>query len=255
MLTVTSLIGGGAGSAEGPFAPTGVIFDGTNDYITATPLGSSSDSTVMSASFWVNMESTVGPSVIYCNDFGHVMGQCQIETSGAIKVMSFLNGSQTTYRQTTGTPIGTGDGWQHVGYKYTTDPYGLTVYVDGSAEAAVSIYSVGSAFTMDNTTNFDRVGDDRAAGSKNHFELAELWVDFGQSVDFSDTATREKFRDSDGQPVDLGADGTTPTGTAPDVYLSVREGEAAAAFITNRGLGNNFVQTGALALSATNPGD
>lgn len=65
--------------------------------------------------------------------------------------------------------------------------------------------------------------------------MAELWVD--REVLWIDengripTATRRKFINADLMPVDLGADGSTPTGTQPMIFLS---GDADA-FVVNKG--------------------
>ncbi len=90
-------------------------------------------------------------------------------------------------------------------------------------------------------------------------DMAEFWLETGVSLlngaGSFDAATLEKFRDpSTGKAVDLGTDGSTPTGTAPGVYLSRRSGDAVAAFLTNRGTGGAFTaETGALTSAATSP--
>ncbi|AMX93626.1 MULTISPECIES: hypothetical protein [Mesorhizobium] len=80
--------------------------------------------------------------------------------------------------------------------------------------------------------------------------MAEFWWAPGQFVDFSDSEVRAKFM-SAGKPVDLGADGSTPTGTAPAVFLS---GDAAT-FGTNKGTGGVLTPTGTLTNASTSPSD
>ena len=84
--------------------------------------------------------------------------------------------------------------------------------------------------------------------------MSEFWFDTAR-LDFSVEANRRKFVSATGKPVDVGTDGSTPTGSAPEIYLSVRPGDAAADFVTNRGTGNNFTQNGTLTLSGTSPSD
>jgi hypothetical protein len=48
--------------------------------------------------------------------------------------------------------------------------------------------------------------------------LCEFWFDTTY-IDFSVQANREKFRNSSGAPVDKGATGSIPTGSAPKLYL------------------------------------
>lgn len=85
-------------------------------------------------------------------------------------------------------------------------------------------------------------------------EIAELW--FAPTfIDFSVQANRRKFADADGKPLDLGANGSLPLGVQPAIYLSVREGEEASAFLENRGSGENFVHNNSYTLAETSPSD
>tara|TARA_Y100000114_G_scaffold43743_1_gene39264 strand:+ start:377 stop:1261 length:885 start_codon:yes stop_codon:yes gene_type:complete len=70
--------------------------------------------------------------------------------------------------------------------------------------------------------------------------LAEYYYAPGQYINFNIESNRRKFINADGTPVDLGADGSTPTGSRPMMYLSLRDGEAATEFATNRGFGSDF---------------
>lgn len=74
--------------------------------------------------------------------------------------------------------------------------------------------------------------------------LAEIWIAPGQYIDFSVLSNRQKFING-GVPVDLGATGNTPTGTAPLIYFK----NAAASFTTNSGTGGDFVKKGATAFA------
>src|SRR3546814_17811034 len=79
---------------------------------------------------------------------------------------------------------------------------------------------------------------------------ADLWLDPGTYIDLSVTANRRKFVGSGAATsVDLGADGSTPTGTAPLVFLS----GATADWHTNKGAGGGFTENGALTDAATDP--
>lgn len=120
-------------------------------------------------------------------------------------------------------------------YKQTTD----------DTAAAFSVFlSSDPWYVGQNVFNLDTfVGD-----------MAEFWFD-DSYIDFSVEANRRKFMTAGGKPVDVGTDGSTPTGSAPIIYLSVRPGDAAADFCTNRGTGGNFTQNGTLALASTSPSD
>ena len=81
--------------------------------------------------------------------------------------------------------------------------------------------------------------------------FAEYYYAPGQFVDFSIESNRRKFIDSEGKPVDLGADGSTPTGSSPLIYLSLREGEGAEQFAVNRGTGIDFTVRGSVSVFPT----
>ena len=71
--------------------------------------------------------------------------------------------------------------------------------------------------------------------------IAEFW--FTNEYIGTEDSNVNKFY-YNGYPVDLGSDGSTPTGTQPIAYYSVRDGEAAADFGTNRGSGPDFQTLG-----------
>jgi hypothetical protein len=66
--------------------------------------------------------------------------------------------------------------------------------------------------------------------------VADLWFDT-RYIDLSDPVERAKFA-VDGAPADLGANGETPTGTSPLVYLR------GPTMTTNLGTGGNFTASG-----------
>jgi len=69
-------------------------------------------------------------------------------------------------------------------------------------------------------------------------ELTEFWFD---SVWTPNTAAnREKFRSAIGEPVSLGADGSTPFGSSPSEYYTGGDPE----FFTNSGTGNDLTRQG-----------
>lgn len=107
------------------------------------------------------------------------------------------------------------------------------------AENAFDVLSNGFPFKLNNGTLCD---------------LADVWIAPGVSLlvdgDIPEV-TRRKFISAAGKPVDLGADGSTPTGTAPAIFFS---GDAAA-FVTNRGTGGAFTLTGSLTDADSSPSD
>lgn len=101
------------------------------------------------------------------------------------------------------------------------------------------------------------VGVGSTASSTNRYDgdQAEVVLATGVYTDFSIEANRRKVIDANGRPVFLGHDGSRLTGTAPIIYLGLRNGEAVANFAVNRGTGGDFSITGALAAASTSPSD
>jgi len=80
--------------------------------------------------------------------------------------------------------------------------------------------------------------------------LAEIYYAPNQFIDFDVESNRRLFLNADGTPVDLGADGSTPTGIQPMLYLSLREGEGADQFAVNRGFGADLSVVGNVSIFA-----
>jgi hypothetical protein len=78
-----------------------------------------------------------------------------------------------------------------------------------------------------------------------------LYVNYATHLDLSVEANRRKFISAAGKPVSLGANGSTPTGSQPIIYLA----NPTATWQDNLGAGGNFTENGALADAATNPSD
>ena len=62
-------------------------------------------------------------------------------------------------------------------------------------------------------------------------------------IDFSQEANRNKFVDQLGYPIDLGDDGSEPTGSSPLIYMKF---DNTASFGTNLGTGGDFAKTGTI---------
>jgi hypothetical protein len=77
--------------------------------------------------------------------------------------------------------------------------------------------------------------------------LTEAYMNFAEFLDITDPDNLAAFIDSDGMPVDLGADGAFPTGTQPICYFRV------ANPAVNRGSGGNYVNNAALSACSDAP--
>lgn len=131
------------------------------------------------------------------------------------------------------------DGMHHVVASFDlSDTAKRHLYIDGASDlATVTTYTDDS---IDLT-----VGDWSAAGyadgtSPLTGDLGDLWLADGVYIDLSVSANLREWIGAHGHPIDLGADGSTPTGTAPLVYL----GRDITTFHTNLGSGGGFTLAG-----------
>lgn len=69
-------------------------------------------------------------------------------------------------------------------------------------------------------------------------DFANMWIAPGVYIDFTVMANRRKFITAANKPVNLGSDGSTPTGTAPAIYFTGN----ASSFGSNAGPGGSFLQ-------------
>lgn len=177
--------------------------------------------------------------------------------SGNVSNTYFYNSAATLFFQLIGaTPI-PDDSWipifvswktnltagNKLGNFYAGDVDIGTVFSDSDGSFSVGYDNQPFFVGRHDFENYNFVGD-----------MAECWFD-DSYIDFSVEANRRLFYSATGKPVDLGSDGSTPTGSQPIIYLSVRPGDVAADFATNRGSGGNFTQNGTLAVASTSPSD
>jgi len=169
-------------------------------------------------------------------------------SSGRITVDGRNSGESAILQiRTNTTGFITSTAWHHILASWDLATGRAQLYIDG-------VTDVDGAFTVTindtiayNTPDYG-VGASTLATNFLIGDMADPYLNTVTSLDLSVLANRQKFNIAD-TPVDLGADGSTPTGSAPAVFLS----GAVASWHTNKGAGGGFTLTGALAAGATNP--
>mgnify|MGYP006349159995 CR=1 FL=1 len=252
MLQKMSMLASKRNAVALPIVANAVDFDGTNDYMPrGAGLTGAADSSTGILSVWLRFDGSDGIATRLFSSFsGHLVFQKLSTNTFSLNVnngsASFIFLSTTAYTA--------GATWYHflaswdtnysagnkIEHLYVNDAYDLGTVTDS-----------GAAFTVDYTDTNWHIGATSAGGSKFNGCMAEFYFAPGQYLDFSDSANRRKFINSLGKPVDLGSDGSTPTGVAPVVYLK----NVAASYGTNSGTGGNFTITGALTTASTSPSD
>jgi len=126
----------------------------------------------------------------------------------------------------------------------------LVVLICFFNDVSVGTNTSNSTSSEDNTIG-GWIGASTAGSNKMAGDMAAFYLNLDDYIDLSVLVNRRTFYSADGGFVDLGADGSIPSGNQPHVYLSCR-GDPST-FKTNLGDGGDFTEVGALTLSATNP--
>lgn len=223
------------------------------DYLSkTTDLTGNADTKLISGSVWIKAVPPGSNEFIFnaltgIGNQGFVMLQ---QTDGKIRLQGVNTVPATAIFATSGTALSSG-AWTHVLFSFDLSDTGKRdIYING-------VDSSPSWTTYDNSALDVAVPDHRVganaagSGSSLNADISELWVAYGVYIDFSVAANRAKFRNSGGKPVNLGTDGSLPTGTAPILFFS----SATDAWHTNKGTGGGFTENGTLTTASTSPSD
>ena len=254
------MIGSGAIRAAGRrrfsgagYTAEAVDFDGSNDSMVVNSLGES-DTKIVSYSFWARWNAFTTPSDMYLIGGGTNAGDrttllFRTGASGTLTIQAARSNGTTILQAGIGGKL-TLNTWHHILVSLDlSNSSNRNVYIDDvSAAMAWNTYSNANiAYAQSEFTLFDLTGNNRWYDG----DVAEMYINNTDYIDLSTEANRRKFITSDGKPVDLGSDGSTPTGTQPIIYLSGVASTWNAG--TNAGSWGDFTMTGAVADSGNEP--
>ncbi len=249
---IAASLGAGIGiPAVVPFAANAVDFDGANDWLTrGADLSGNADGKKGIFSAWLRLDGGDGANLVIEEGgaqlsrpiiFRNTADVFQIQhknTSGVVK----LDLKSTTAYIASST-------WRHLLASWD-------MAVAGSGRLYVTDVDDKNEITfVDDTLDYTQT--DHAAGGRVNGTLpfngclADLYFNMAEYLDFDVVANRRKFIDASLKPVDLGSDGSTPTGTAPIVFFQ----GATVNWHTNKGGGGGFTENGALTDCDTSPSD
>lgn len=138
--------------------------------------------------------------------------------------------------------------WHHFMASWDTAVPTGTLWIDGAQPV------LGTNVVNNNVIDYTRPSWGFAATDVPNLiwngALSECYFNFAEYLDLTVAANRERLRHPNGQPSNVWADGSFPTGTQPIMYM-VEEGGV----IVNRGSGGAFAAAGAPVLSADSPKD
>jgi hypothetical protein len=225
-----------------------VNFDGTNDYATrGADWTGNSDTQQITISCWVRFNGGDGnEQVIYITDTD---GTFLERTPGnKLRFVVRDSGGGNLVNHTGSANVVASSTWRHVLTSANLATGQAWLYLDGVADGTVSATTGTADFTKSNHI----IGAYFDGSLKLNADLADLYINRAASFDPSNAANLAKFI-SGGLPVNLGADGSLPSGTAPIGFFRLVPGDAASTFATNKGTGGGMTVTGTLTTSSNSP--
>jgi len=234
--------------ADGRFANTSTVgtnFDGSNDYLArGADLTGLSDGKVGTCAFWFRVNNS-GSNLRVMNSQvggGGTAGQFlvqRINSSNTIRVRGFNSSNTEILTLISTIAIVDADHWHHCMASFDLANSAGHLYIDG-----VNVLASSPTLTNDNIDWANGnwfIGSDENGNNKWNGDLAELYFT-NEFIDLSTHTNRLKFLAANGTSANLGADGSTPTGTQPLIYLANPFGT----FQNNLGSGGNFTENGEL---------
>lgn len=236
------------GAVVAPFFPNAVNFDGSNDYMyRGAGLAGASDAATGIFHCWFRITSATNAIITNTNQ------TLRFGFGGGNNLSLYLSDGGSNSITFSGSTNYTGGTWHSLLWSWNTNFSAgnkiSRLYVDDAIPAG-TLSDTSSAFNTDYTQTEWYIGATNSSGA-NKFsgDVSQIYLAFGQFLDFSVVANRRAFITAANKPVNPGVDGSLPTGTSPTVYLS----NNAANFQTNNGTGGGFPTVGAL-VDVTGPG-
>ena len=231
----------------------GVVFDGVNDYMTSDDdLGVDGKEGILS--FWAKINQD-GATFEISEPSGGNFG-IRHDNGNRYRIQCWNNTNNTlVMRVSTDLQWTISDGWHHVLVSWNNATGFRELYIDDVDDKAAGSVSVNQDCGYDSQITNMVIGAAGGGGQKFVGDVADFYFNSTESLDITVESNRRKFIDSDGKPVDLGSDGSTPTGTQATIFCTVADGGVASDFNTNQGSVGAFTTIGALTLSSTSPSD
>lgn len=146
-------------------------------------------------------------------------------------------------------PILVAGGWAHILASWDVEtPSKAKLYVNDVDDTNIKNMSDG---TIDYTVEKWEIGSNNSGDNRLNAYLAEYYFQPGEFLDLTVSSNRRKFISAGGKPVDMGSDGSAPTGNVPIIFLS----GPTVSWHTNEGGGGGFNEVGSLSNAPSSPSD
>lgn len=235
-------------TSTGGFLMFASEFDGTNDWLfRSSNLTGIADSKVGMISTWYKNTRTGAGGEEFIINANSPSADTLIFTKLANNKLRFtLNDSTDTniLRVESNRTINESDDWVHVliSWDLNTATSRAEIYIVDVDESNIITGPTDADADFSNVTSWDVGSFSDGSGFKLKSCLAQVYFIDDETLDLSVTANRRLFINADLTPVDLGPDGSNPTGNIPIIYLD----KAPVNFHLNDGTGGDFTQNGTL---------
>jgi hypothetical protein len=246
----------GANSSSATYNPTGdfysptitvgapvpaVKFDGSSTYLSKNSTNGP-DSKKGMLSFWFKWDGTpVDNSRIMNGTSGYVDLYIRPSQKGLIIRLSDANG--TLHLRMFGTTPIVSDTLYHAIWSWDVSSGAARsqFYLNGVDDENSSL-TVNSDGSIDWSRPVLEIGRSTGGAFYSKMETAQFYLNTSDSLDLSNASELAKFIDSNGNPVDLGVNGSIPTGSPPILFLN----NTLSTWQTNLGSGGGFTGNGTL---------
>ena len=240
---------GGGGGDPAEITVNAVEFDGTNDWLERDgDWTGSADGQQGTFVFWVKMNGADNTQFVLYDGSSSFIQILRLTTN---KIELRLNNSVATLLlNLLSTTEFTGvDGWTCILMSWDLSAALKAHLYFGDVDKKTEVTKIQG--TVDYTRIDHGFGATIGGGSKTPGCFAQVYFNPEEYIDFSVESNRRKFISVGGKPVDLGSDGSDPTGSVPILFLS----GPTVSWHTNDGDGGGMTEFGALTDCATSPSD
>jgi hypothetical protein len=226
-------------------------FDGTNDnLLRGGDLTGNANSKVGIVSLWVKFGSGSdgqhGAMVAAQGSPHFLVRKSAAPDTNKFLVSAFNASSSEILNLLSVSTYTVSDGWIHFLASWDLSAAASHLYINDSDD---NNEVLNTNDTIDYTRSNHAIGSFINQSQRLNGCLSEVYVNYAEFLDFSVEANRRLFVTSDLKAVNLGSDGSTPTGTAPIIYLPNPFGT----FEENEGTGGDYTVTGSLTACADAP--
>ena len=240
--TPIGIIAAGGGGAPALYDPVPIKFDGSTYLSRGAGLTGAADADTGILSVWLRHDKAFNDQVRFVMDASgdsiqfysaHPANEQTLALYDTITQQSMALAESEGSRESSR--------WRHHLMSWDASTDTIQYYVDDVAVGGSPVITTGGTIDYTQSNWFIGARDDAAQFWRG--EMSDFYLFAGGSfLDLTTTGNRRKFIDANKRPVSLGADGSTPMGGAPIIYLN----NPLATWQNNLGTGGNFTENGTL---------